>query len=145
MRQGNFRAASDTYREALYPGPFGSASRWPVGASEPYRKQRAEVIGARRKELHLPRSLSDQTNAVFDEHVGEDPTHLEHRNRGQNKHIEEAWGRRGQPSEETQAIKHQALHRAHSIGYPGEVSSDNEATRHVDSLRQYLTMSPAAI
>ena len=149
MRESNFHAASAA-QGRRYAGPLPRENPWVYkranqGVPRAALESRARQIGARRDELRLPRSMSDQTHELFDEHRGEDADLRPDLGAGQAKAGREAAARRGQPSAATRDVKERALRRAHSLGYAGEVTRHNEASDRVESLRHYTKSSPAEV
>ena len=84
-----------------------------------------------RRERHfLGRSMSDKTRENFDEDDG--------RSQEFSLFIDprrsETHALRGRPSHGTLEQKSEALTRSHTIGYPGEITRDNAASKRVDTL-----------
>ena len=98
----------------------------------------AAQIRGRRAGLQLPRSLSDKTHMTFDRNRGapavDDEKAVDGAMRWETgigaarRRLSEGAYRWGVPSSGTRQIKQRAFFRAHSIGYPGEVSHDNAAS-----------------
>ena len=92
----------------------------------------ARAIGKDRAELHLPRSMSDMTHEVHDEHQGE------WEDRQEWRRVVRTTSHRGEPAESTQILKERVLYRPHSIGYPGEVTRDNRGSTQVDIMHNRI-------
>ena len=96
----------------------------------------ADLLGwdkERRREKFLPRSWSDQTKEVFDE---------QKEGAGGDHVARETGLRRGVPSDAAQVLKQEALHRSHTIGYRGEITDDNAASRMVNDYRSAFYAGP---
>ena len=132
MREGTFNMAFDRPSDL---DRLGTPWAYKHGPDPPQGAMRSTAeIRKHRKDGFLPRSMSDQTKEVFDKWETDEVKAYraaEARSEGSRK-VAEAMERPTLPTLATWAENKDALTRAHSIGYFGEVSSQNDATRNVN-------------
>ena len=125
-------------------------------SADPVHYQTAHDFRQRREGRHLARSTSDPLNAVS-QHDRGGSTHTvpdESRwinapgaeegitNRDERRRLTDYNAQWGRPDRATQRVRYGANLRAHSIGYPGEITHNNDASTHVSVLSESTVEGP---